>query len=232
MTITDTKTAPTRFQLVAFDLYKDIHKAIRAELFAVTVSAGQTDPDNRAARSALAGHVRDLQWLLDTHAEHEDAAVQPLIEIHLPLVAEQIAADHHAFDSRVDAFVGLAIEAADSTEPRRLLHNLYIELASFTSTYLAHQEIEERVVMPGLEAAIGIEAVIGVHQQIIGSIPPQDMARSLALMLPAMNLADRVEMLGGMRAEAPAEVFSGVWSLAGSVLDPADHAALAVRLGL
>ena len=86
--------------------------------------------------------------------------------------------------------------------------------------------------MPGLEAAIGVEAVIGVHHQIVGSIPPQDMARSLALMLPAMNLADRVEMLGGMRAEAPAEVFSGVWSLAGSVLDPADHAALAVRLGL
>ena len=35
MTITDTQTAPTRFQLVAFDLYKDIHKAIRSELFAV-----------------------------------------------------------------------------------------------------------------------------------------------------------------------------------------------------
>ena len=35
-----------------------------------------------------------------------------------------------------------------------------------------------------------------------------------------------------MRAGAPAEVFQGVWSLAGSVLAPADHAALATRLDL
>ena len=58
------------------------------------------------------------------------------------------------------------------------------------------------------------------------------MARSLAVMLPAMNLDDRAELLGGMRAGAPAEVFQGVWSLAGSVLAPADRAALATRLDL
>jgi hypothetical protein len=58
------------------------------------------------------------------------------------------------------------------------------------------------------------------------------MARSLALMLPAMNIDDRTELLGGMRAGAPAEVFDGVWSLTGSVLGAADQAALAVRLGL
>ena len=55
---------------------------------------------------------------------------------------------------------------------------------------------------------------------------------SLPLMLPAMNVDDRVELLGGMRANAPAEVFAGVWSLAGSVLAPADRAAVAARLGL
>ena len=86
--------------------------------------------------------------------------------------------------------------------------------------------------MPGLERAIGVEAVVGVHQQIVGSIPPAGDGPSLALMLPAMNLDDRTEMLGGMRAGAPAEVFEGVWSLAGSVLDPADRSALASRLEL
>ena len=47
------------------------------------------------------------------------------------------------------------------------------------------------------------------------------MAASLAFMLPAMNVDDRAELLGGMRADAPAEVFSGVVSLARSVLEPA-----------
>jgi hypothetical protein len=86
--------------------------------------------------------------------------------------------------------------------------------------------------MPALEAAVGVEAVVGIHQAILSSIPPEAMAKSLALMLPAMNVDGRSELLGGMRAGAPAEVFEGVWSLAGSVLDPADLAAVASRLGL
>lgn len=86
--------------------------------------------------------------------------------------------------------------------------------------------------MPALEAAVGVEAVVAMHQAILASIPPDEMARSLALMIPAMNIDDRAGLLGGMRAEAPAEVFEGVWGLAGSVLDPADLRALAARLGI
>jgi hypothetical protein len=58
------------------------------------------------------------------------------------------------------------------------------------------------------------------------------MARSLAVMLPAMNVDDRCELLGPMRAAAPAEVFESVWSLTGSVLTPADLGAVATRLGI
>ena len=58
------------------------------------------------------------------------------------------------------------------------------------------------------------------------------MAKGLAVMLPAMNIDDRAEMLGGMQHNAPADVFAGVWGLAGSVLPAAEHAELGVRLGL
>jgi hypothetical protein len=51
-------------------------------------------------------------------------------------------------------------------------------------------------------------------------------------MLPAMNIDDRTALLGGMRAGAPAEVFEGVWALAGSVLPFEDHRDLARRLDL
>jgi hypothetical protein len=58
------------------------------------------------------------------------------------------------------------------------------------------------------------------------------MASFLAIMIPAMNVDDRTELLGGMQAGAPAEVFAGVWGLVGSVLVPADVAAVAARLGI
>lgn len=226
MTIIDIPT-------VTLDLYKDIHKGIRAELFAVTTAAGQTDPADRAARAALAAHVRDVHQLLEEHAEHEDAAIQPLLEVHLPAIAEQVAVDHLAFEQRSASLVDLAatVAAGAAGAERRLLHRLYLDLGAFVSSYLAHQDLEERELMPALEQAVGVEAVVGVHRQILASIPPDAMARSLALMLPALNLDDRTEMLGGMQAEAPAEVFEGVWGLAETVLDPRDLAALAARLG-
>lgn len=237
MTLTDstaTATTDERFELVALDLYRDIHKGIRAELFAVTEAAGRAEPDDRIAREDLAAHVRSVVDLLESHAEHEDGVIQPQVELHLPDVAERIAADHAAFDVRTASLVSLAGEAAAAgpANRRRLLHLLYLELGAFTGDYLLHQDVEERVLMPALERAVGFETVLGMHQAIVGSIPPDEMARSLALMLPAMNLEDRVELLGGMQAGAPPEVFEGVWGLAQSVLVPADHQAVARRLAL
>ena len=83
MTITDLPLdAP--LGTVTLDLYRDIHKAIRVELFSVTAEAGRLDPAQGLARAALAGHVHDVVDLLVTHAEHEDGAIQPALEANLP----------------------------------------------------------------------------------------------------------------------------------------------------
>ena len=113
---------------------------------------------------------------------------------------------------------------------RCLTHLLYLELSGFTSAYLAHQGVEERIVMPALLAVAGVEAVTAMHGAIGRNIPPDVMRRGLAFMLPAMNIEERAAALTGTRRSAPAEVFAAVSSLARSVLAPADYAALAARL--
>src|SRR4051812_708352 len=220
--------------VVPYDPYKDVHKGIRAELFRVTTRAGNLDPAERCARETLAEDVSRLFGLLVSHAAHEDDFMQPHIERHAPYFAECIAADHEVLGARmvdIEAQVGRAASAPPA-ELRARVHLAYRELASFTSAYLAHQDLEERQVMPALAAVMPVEDVIAVDQAIVASIPPDQMAVGLGFMLPAMNLEDRVELLGGMQAGAPPEVFAGVWALAGSVLEPGDHAALARRLGL
>ncbi len=219
---------------VAHDLYRDIHKAIRVELFSVTTEAARLDPSQGIARAALAGHVQDVVQLLVSHAEHEDGAIQPALEANLPDLAERVERDHLTLEARMVDLQDMAAEAAalEVVDPGARVHRLHLALAAFTGQYLEHQDVEERVIMPALEVAIGVEAVVSIHQAILAGIPPEEMGRSLALMIPAMNIDDRVEMLGGMRADAPAEVFDGVWGLAGSVLDPSDLTALAGRLGL
>lgn len=224
---------PSSFELVTLDLYRDIHKAIRAELFAVTGSAGRIDPADDADIAALAGHLDAVVEMLVSHAHHEDVHIQPAVVTHLPDLAEQIEQDHAVLEGRMADLRDWARTAGDGAGSSRRgdVHRLYVELASFTSAYLAHQDIEERVVMPELERAVGVDAVAAIHTAIVTSIPPAEMATSLSVMIPAMNVEDRVELLGGMQSGAPPEVFDGVWSLVGSLLEPYEFAALGRRLG-
>lgn len=230
---TPTSLPPVSLRPVALDLYRDIHKGIRSELFAVTERAGSIDPARREARVAVRDHVASVVDLLVTHAEHEDVHIQPAIEVHVPDLASRIVDDHEVLEARLGDLLGRAAETVDTTgDPRWHVHRLYVELASFTSAYLAHQDLEERRIMPALDLALGFEASLDIHQAIVASIPPEQMATSLSVMIPAMNIDDRAELLGGMREGAPAEVFTGVWSLTRSVLDPVDADQLATRLDL
>jgi hypothetical protein len=233
MTVTEA-TIRSRTQPVTVDLYRDIHKGIRAELFAVTADAGRIDPASGAARAAVAGHVRALVEVLESHAGHEDTVVQPVLEQYAPALADRIRADHERFDVRTGELVAFADEMADSPRAERAeaVRNLYLELAEFTGAYLLHQDVEDRTVVPTLERVIGPDAVLGLKMRIVASIPPPELATSLAFMLPAMNIDNRAELLGGVRAGAPAQVFEGIWGLAGSVLTAADCADLGERLGL
>ena len=227
-------TAPaTELRPVVYDLYRNIHKGIRAELFSLTQAAGDLDPSSQPERQALARQAQQVVTMLVNHAGHEDAWVEPALERHLPDLAERIYADHPVLEARIRDLLGRAEDnAAATSDLRWRAHQLYVETASFTSSYLAHQDFEERVVMPALEAAIGPEAVIEMDRALVASIPPDEAATTLAFMIPAMNIDDRAELLGDLRAGAPADVFAGVWSLVRSLLNQRDVDALAARLGV
>ena len=221
-------------ETVTVDIYRDIHKGIRSELFGVTVAAGQVDPGNRDAVAAVAGRWRDLVGLLVAHAEHEDEFLQPVIEVHAPSFAEVIATAHPELEAQMAALEVLADRATDAgvCERRLFVHRMYLGFASFTSAYLQHQEFEETQVMPALAAKIGVGELLAINGAIVASIPPDQMVQSATLMFPAMNVEDRTELLGGAQAEAPPEVFAGMMALTQSVLSPADYAEVATRLGV
>jgi hypothetical protein len=220
--MTNTATAAT------VNVYSNIHKAIRAELFGTVTTAASLDASNPCARAALADRLDALVLVLASHAHHEDVFIQPLVEAHVPELADAIVADHALFDAQIEDLAKGVRGATTVGE----VHELHLELARFTGSYLHHQDLEERQVQPALVTAVGPQVLFETEQALVASIPPEEMAQVLPIMLPAMNIDDRAEMLGGMRAGAPAEVFAGVWALAESVLQPADHAALAARLGL
>jgi iron-sulfur cluster repair protein YtfE (RIC family) len=239
MTATDTdipalavETAP--LEAVTFDFYRDIHKGIRNELFAITYEAGRVDPGNAAAVQALAGRWRSMSSILVSHAEHEEVHVQPVLEGVAPELAVQVIPVHRELEARAAGLEVLADRAGNACpdDARLVVHRLYLGLAGFTSAYLAHQEFEELSVMPALCAAVPVDDLVAIDMAIVGGLSPEEMVQSATIMLPAMNVEDRVELVGAMKEGMPPEVFAGVWSLGESVLGPADATQLAGRLGI
>jgi iron-sulfur cluster repair protein YtfE (RIC family) len=219
---------------VLVDIYRDIHKGIRNELFAVTFEAGRVDPLDHEAVATVSSRWGNLVQLLIGHAQHEDEFVLPVIERFTPEYAEEITVAHTALEHQMAQLELLADRAADSCPERgRILgHRLYLGLASFTAAYLQHQEFEEFEVMVMLSQHVSPEDLRALDHAIVASLTPEQMAQSMPLMLPAMNIEDQAELLGGVQAGAPAEVFAGMMGMTESVLEPARYAALAHRLGV
>ena len=107
------------------DVYRNIHKGIRRELFGVTTNAGDLDPADECGRAALSERIDGVVWLLASHAEHEDHWFLDMTEAHAPHLAERIVADHAELDARIAGIGKMAKEA----ETRSELHEVYLDLA-------------------------------------------------------------------------------------------------------
>ncbi len=221
-------------ETVTFDIYRNIHKGIRAGLFSVTQAAGTVDPHDAVAVGAVAGRWSEMVELLVAHAEHEDGFVQPVIERCNPEYAAEIAEAHPRLECQMAELEILADRAVNSCpeQVRLLTHRLYLGLASFTAEYLQHQEFEEFEVMVMLSQHLTFEELLAVDNAIVASIEPDMMAKCAALMLPAMNIEDQVDLFEGARGGVPPEVFQGMLMLAEMALDQDRYATLTRRLDI
>lgn len=217
----------------AYDFYREIHKGIRHALFHTTLTAGSLDVADGDQVDALLDAHANLLHLLHTHHEHEDRFVQPLLDQHAPELALAVVVQHADVEAGMARLDLLAHRLGTIARPGRpgAALNLYLALSRVTSEYLAHQLVEETQVMPALRAVVPTEELLALDMQIRSSIPPDEMVKALAHLLPAMNVDERVDMLGGM-AMAPPEVFAIIRDAAQVILPAGQWAEVARRIGV
>jgi len=211
-------------------LWRDIHKGIRSGLSVLVVESGAVDPLDAQERADFVEMVALVIDVMDSHARTEDAVTGPVIEHHLPEMGARIAAAHTLFDPKTQLIVNAAEGLEGASDHRAAMLALHLDLAAFTAEYLAHIDYEERVVLPALEDAIGIDGVTELEMAFLAAIPAEEKLDGMGLMFPAMNVEERVEVLGMIRAGAPADWFAQVWEVVGEALDPEDVEVLAGRL--
>jgi hypothetical protein len=219
---------------VTFDFYRHLHKGLRSELFAVTHAVGRLDPADDEGLARLRARWNDLVYLLEQHAYHEETIVQPVLEALAPEIAAEVPSSHRALDARVAA-IGVLVDRAIAAPPsgRRLaVHRLYLGLTELGAEYLRHFEFEELEVIPRLSVALPVEQLVAMNSQVVDSISAEDMVKNGRIMLPAMNVDDRVELIGGIKDRFPPDVFLPLWHIVETLIDADDARQLAARLGI
>ncbi|MDZ7653601.1 MAG: hemerythrin domain-containing protein [Burkholderiaceae bacterium] len=220
--------SPTRFDMYAF-----IHKALRAMMADALVALGRLDVNEEEDLAQTLARLRALLAACSSHLQHEEDFIHPAIEARRPGAARVTADDHRHHRDQIAALESAihALEQASLGQRAALAHALYLELAAFIADNLQHMQVEERDNNAALQATYTDEELLAIHDRLVGSIPPQEMAAALRWMLPNLSAPERAKLLGGMALSLPRAAFDGVLVLARQNLNPRDWLKLMMALG-
>lgn len=219
----------TTHQSPRFDLYAGIHKALRLAMFDTLARFGSLDAENAGARSEAVAQFNTLLDLCRSHLEKENQHVHPAIEARRPGTSSRIAGEHVEHLAAINALEAQLV-AFQCCPDAAAAFGLYRHLGRFVAENLQHMEFEETVHNAALWATHSDEELMQIHHAIVASIEPDAMGQVLHWMLPAMNHDERMALLMGMRATAPAPAFEGAMQLARQRLPQRDWARLARAL--
>jgi hypothetical protein len=216
------------------DLYAPIHKALRAWMFDTVVAVGRIDGRDEPALRTTLSQVEGLLAICESHIEHEHRHLHVVMERDMPGSAREADLGHQAHDRHMRRLRGMAeqVQSAQTGERFPLLTQLYRELAMFVAENLTHMQWEETVHNEALWARHTDAELDAIHDGLVQTILPQEMAEVLRHMLPALSPLERCGMLADMRNKMPPQAFEGVLQLAHEALGAHCWAALRRDLGL
>ncbi len=215
-----------------WDIYGPVHKGLRLGHAEMLRRLGAAD--HRLDQGELLAALRAHLAIAAGHLAHEDEVIHPALEAARPGAAVALDRDHAAHHGRLADLLGLigALEGAAPAERAAHGRHLYLAFATFVAEDLAHMAREETKVWPVLCELFSDAQLAELEMQIVASLTPRDNLAMMRIMLPAMAPSERIGLLGGMKAGAPAEAYAAVIAEAARpTLTPVDFAELQL-LGL
>ncbi|HEY3421478.1 MAG TPA: hemerythrin domain-containing protein [Methanomassiliicoccales archaeon] len=219
-----------------FELYKNIHKGQRFEMFRISDLAGQAEPEDPESLTRLSARIAAFRDELRNHAHTEETYVHPILAQRVPGGARKLEQDHTVMHRQLDDLVAMtetmmSNKSIPSTEGKALFQELYLAWNRFVAFYLEHIDYEEEQAQPELWRLCSDEEVKGIFGHIIGSEAPEMLAFDLGIMLPAVSRGERVEMVRALD-NAPPEMMKMFSGISQKVLSPEDYEDLRSRGGL
>jgi hypothetical protein len=204
-----------------FNLYQAVHKGLRAFMADTLVRVGRTDATDPLDRADCAEQVRILLHLCGEHLVHENRFIHTAMERRAPGSTGQAETEHIAHVAEIAGLRRVLAQAEGASLAQRDAYwlRLYHALSQFVADNLIHMLLEEQTHNAVLWAHHSDEELIAVHDELVASIPSEEMAVHFRWMLPSVSHAERVGMLQGMRQGMPPEIFASQLEMARPLLD-------------
>lgn len=195
-----------------FDMYRLIHKGLRAAMADTLAAAGRMDTlDDDDTASTLA-RVRALLALCRSHLTHENDFIHTALAARRPGSTAHVAHEHAQHERALAALEAHAVQVEAARGPARAdaAAHLYRALTLFVAENFAHMAVEETEINQALWSAFSDAELIAIHDALVASIPPAEMGEALRWMIPNVAPFERAVLLGDVQRKAPAEVFSAL----------------------
>jgi len=217
-------------------LYTPVNKGQRRTLSGLSSAAGTLDLEDPKAVERLHGDMVSFREEIHLHASNEEKFIHPLLSARIPGMARPFEKDHVVLHRMLDELVGhserMRTEQLDRPSRESMALEFYRALNRFSSFYLAHVDREQEGKQVTLWAHYSDEVLAAAFGRILAAQTPPEMMMNLGHMLPAMNPAERIGLLGMAKAGMPPAAFNAAAELAGRVLSPADWADVRKKLGI
>lgn len=215
------------------DLYSGIHKALRQFMAHTLRQLGLMDVEDADDMAGALAGVEALLGALKSHLQHENDFLHTAIEARRPGSARHTADDHLLHQ---DAITNLAEELAGlrSARPEHratLALRLYRHLAEFVGENLVHMQVEETRNNEALWALYRDDELAALHDRLIASIPPDEMALTARWMAAALAPQELAGLCLDMQRKAPPPAFEALLDVMRTQLDEKRWAKLARALG-
>jgi hypothetical protein len=212
MKIDENETRAVAASQARVDLYTGIHKALRAFMADTLLAVGRMDTRDELDFVQVTQRVLELLDICRSHLAHENDFVHSALEARAPGSAKRVAEEHEEHEREIGRLALLVAELGAQPRESRdaMAARLYRELAGFIAGNFQHMAIEESEHNAALWAHYSAQELIAIHEALVASIPPQEMMATLRWMVPFMNPGERVELLQGIRRNAPPPVFTAV----------------------
>ena len=218
-----------------YNFYHAIHKALRLGHCRMLPALGSLDYRDRARTDVVLADLRGLMAVGQGHLDGENREIHTALEQRAPGASSHAADghdDHERSFAEIEELIVL-IEQAPLPERELLGRRLYKRYAAFVAHDLEHMDIEETELLTALHDAFTDEELKAIEGRIVAAIPQQKMAAVMMLMAPALNHAERVELIAKLQKAMPEPAFNGMLSAAiKPALDARDYSAVVGELML